>query len=76
MNSLLHNPVIELALPYFLVAFAAFEVIALIAGGVWIWLCDGTRDDDLPDAYPSLANSCCRFLVTKCPTGSALVTSR
>ncbi len=52
MNSLLHNPVTELALPYFLVAFAAFEAIGLIAGAVWIWLCDGTRDDDLPDAYP------------------------
>lgn len=52
MNSLLHNPFTELALPYFLVAFAAIEVIGLIAGGVWIWLRDGTRDDDLPDAYP------------------------
>lgn len=52
MNSLLHNPFTELALPYFLVAFAAFEVIALIAGGLWIWLCDGTRDDDLPDVDP------------------------
>jgi len=49
MNSLLHNPLTELPLPYFLVAFAAFEVIGLIAGGLWIWLCDGTRDDDLPD---------------------------
>lgn len=52
MNSLLHNPLTELPLPYFLVAFAALEVTGLVAGGFWIWLCDGTRDDDLPNTCP------------------------
>jgi uncharacterized protein (TIGR04222 family) len=54
MNSLLHNPVTELALPYFLLLYVAVGLIGLIAGGAWIWLCDGTRDDDLPDNPPTL----------------------
>lgn len=49
MNSLLHNPLTDLSLPSFLLLYAAGTVIGLISGSFWIWLCDGTRDDDLPD---------------------------
>lgn len=49
MNTLLHNPLTDLSLPSFLLLYAAGTVIGLISGSFWIWLCDGTRDDDLPD---------------------------
>ena len=49
MNSLLHNPLTDLDWPHFLLLYVAFGLVGLIAGAVWIWLCDGTRDDDLPD---------------------------
>lgn len=46
---LLHNPISELPLPYFLILFGGLGAISLTAGGFWIWLCDGTRDDELPE---------------------------
>ena len=49
MNSLLHNPLTDLDGPYFLLVYVAIGLVGLIAGAVWIWLCDGTRDDDLPE---------------------------
>ncbi len=52
MNSLLHNPLIDLTLPYFLVLYVGCGVIGLLAGTVLIWLCDGTRDDDLTTHSP------------------------
>ena len=54
MNSLLHNPLTDLDWPHFLLLYVAFGLVGLIAGAVWIWLCDGTRDDDLPDSSPAL----------------------
>ena len=56
MNSLLHNPLTDLDGPYFLLLYVAFGLIGLIAGAVWIWLCDGTRDDDLPDTSHALSD--------------------
>ena len=47
MNMILHNSVTELPLIYFLMLYAAGSLIGLIAGSLWIWLCDGTRDEDL-----------------------------
>ena len=52
MNSLLHNPLSELTLPYFLVLYVGCGVVGLLAGTVLIWLCDGTRDDDLTSHSP------------------------
>ena len=54
MNSLLHNPLTDLDWAHFLLLYVAFGLVGLIAGAVWIWLCDGTRDDDLPDPSTSL----------------------
>lgn len=54
MNSLLHNPLTDLDWPHFLLLYVAFGLVGLIAGAVWIWLCDGTRDDDLPDNSSTL----------------------
>lgn len=36
-------------LPYFLAMYGAVSLIAILAGSFWIWLCDGTRDEDLSD---------------------------
>ena len=49
MSSLLHNFITELSPTYFLLLATALGSIGLVAGSVAIWLCDGTRDDDLPD---------------------------
>jgi len=53
MNSLLHDLFQDLILPNLLAWFAAFEVIVLTSAGVWIWLSDGTRDEDLPELTTS-----------------------
>lgn len=48
MNALLHNRLTDLELPYFLLLYSAVVVVGLLAGIIAIWLCDGTRDDELP----------------------------
>ena len=53
MTLLWDNSLSELHGPYFVILLTAFGIAGLIAGGAWIWLCDTTRDHDLPDASPS-----------------------
>lgn len=36
-------------LPYFLAMYGGCSLITILAGSFWIWLCDGTRDEDLSD---------------------------
>jgi uncharacterized protein (TIGR04222 family) len=48
MNALLHNRLTDLELPYFLLLYSAVGIVGLLAGTIAIWLCDGTRDDELP----------------------------
>ncbi|MBS0204038.1 MAG: TIGR04222 domain-containing membrane protein [Planctomycetes bacterium] len=47
MNTLLKNVITELPLAYFLILAVSVGIVGLLAGVVTIWLCDGTRDDDL-----------------------------
>jgi uncharacterized protein (TIGR04222 family) len=54
MNSMLHNFLTDLELPYFLLMYAGVGLVGLTAGAVAIWLCDGTRDCDLPDDDESI----------------------
>ncbi len=49
MNAILHNILTDLELPYFLLMYTGIGLVGLTAGAVAIWLCDGTRDVDLPD---------------------------
>lgn len=49
MNELIHNLLTDMPLPYFLAMYGACSLIAILAGSFWIWLCDGTRDEDLSD---------------------------
>ena len=49
MNRLLHNFLTDMPLPYFLAMYSGCSLIAILAGSFWIWLCDGTRDEDLAD---------------------------
>lgn len=49
MNELIHNFLTDMPLPYFLAMYGACSLIAILAGSFWIWLCDGTRDEDLSD---------------------------
>lgn len=49
MHAILHNFLTDLELSYFLLMYAGVGLVGLTAGAVAIWLCDGTRDADLPD---------------------------
>lgn len=49
MNAILHNILTDLELPYFLLMYTGIGLVGLTAGAVAIWLCDGTRDVDVPD---------------------------
>jgi uncharacterized protein (TIGR04222 family) len=49
MQTILHNILTDLELPYFLLMYTGIGLVGLTAGAVAIWLCDGTRDVDLPD---------------------------
>ena len=52
MTHLWDNSLAILQMPYFVFLLTAFGIAGLIVGGAWIWLCDPTRDHDLPDASP------------------------
>ena len=56
MNELIHNFLTDMPLPYFLAMYGACSLIAILAGSFWIWLCDGTRDEDLTDELALLQN--------------------
>lgn len=49
MSKFIHNTLTDMPLLYFLALYGACSLIGLLVGSFWIWLCDGTRDEDLPD---------------------------
>lgn len=54
MNSFWNNSQAVLHGPYLVFLLTAIGIAGLIVGGAWIWLCDPTRDHDLPDASPEV----------------------